>query len=235
MCRSVEVFKIEVKDIFFQVKWKMVVSNSEFVTWCVQGLEPGKTFFLEKVNIGPVRDIIVPGSTVIKSDNQGEAFIPISTKRKGRQILKPGTTMFKGYVLEEKDIEVEPEQTVGKVIITNEMLPHFDSAPGDNCIERLITLIDQIQLNHINEVDRSQLINLLLEYNELFVLDENNLGYINESRESVSTLDSVPVRRPTYRHPEHVKEIIAGMVKDTLDKGIIENSRSVFSRYSTGR
>ena len=114
------------------------------MTWCVQGLEPGNTFFLKKLNIGPVRDVIVPGSIVIKSDNQGEAFIPISTKRKGRQILKPGTTMFKGFDLEEKDLEVEPEQTVGKVIITNEMLPHFDSAQEDNRLERLNTLLDEI-------------------------------------------------------------------------------------------
>ena len=83
-------------------------------------------------------------------------------------------------------------------------------------------------MNHINEVDHTQLINLLLEYNELFVLGENELGCINESPESIPMLDSVPVRGPMYRHPEHAKEIIAGMIKDMLDKGIFENSASVY-------
>ena len=228
MCRSVEVFKIEVSEIFFQVKTKMVVPSNKLTTWHVSGLEPGKTYLLEKVNIGPVRDILVPVSIVIKANHQGDIYIPISTKRKNRQVLKPGTTMFEGHVLEEKDIETEPVERVNQIRVTNEMLPHFDSAQGDSRRERLNNLIDQIHLNHVNEVDRNCLISLLLEYNQLFVLGENELGHINESPESIPMLDSMPVRGPMYRHPEHAKTIIAEMIKDMLEKGIIENSTAVY-------
>ena len=67
-----------------------------------------------------------------------------------------------------------------------------------------------------------------MEYNELFVLSDSELGCIKEPPEGIPLLDSIPVRGPLYRHPEQAKALIQSMIQDMLEKGVIENSTAIY-------
>ena len=90
-----EVLKVEVNETFLQIRKKVIVTSSKIGTWCIKDLEPETLFLLTKVNVGQVKEIIVPSSIVVKTNNLVEIFIPLTTKTRIRQVLKPGTTIFK--------------------------------------------------------------------------------------------------------------------------------------------
>ena len=121
-----------------------------------------------------------------------------------------------------------PTASVNKVGIANDMLPHFDIAPGGDRFDRLKYLIKQLDLAHLDESQSKKLECLLLEFNSLFVLDKTELGCIQGPEENFPMLDTCPVRAPMYRHPEQAKETISEMIEEMLEKGVIEPSSALY-------
>ena len=124
----------------------------------------------------------------------------------------------------------EQSEVVGAVgCIENTLLPHSDHAlvEGDRRM-KLEEIMKKLDWSHLSQGQRAELQELILENNQLFILNDKELGQLKVKEAHIETIDPEPVRRPLYRHPENAREIIAEMVEDMLEKGVIEDSTALY-------
>ena len=136
------------------------------------------------------------------------------------------TPIFDCYICNPIPLQVNTLQTP----ISNDMLPYTDhpSEILQSRKDKLISLFRGLELTHLNNKEIDKLKQVILQNENLFVLDDKDIGLINVPDNHITMLDNIPVRMPLYRHPEKAKEIISKMIQEMLDKDIIEESFAVY-------
>ena len=77
------------------------------------------------------------------------------------------------------------------------------------------------------EIDeRSQLTELIEEFQDVFVLSPAELGHTNVVERTIDTGDSAPLRQPPRRIPFALRVKVDEMVKDMMTQGVIQQSSS---------
>ncbi len=105
----------------------------------------------------------------------------------------------------------------------NDLLPQNDTTSKKGTrVQRLDKLIKQQNFGHLSSSERTELEALILENDPLFILSESELGIISGPPEHIKVSDRQPCRGPRYRYPEQAKHIIADMLEDMEEKGIID-------------
>ena len=123
-----------------------------------------------------------------------------------------------------------PSKVRANQVIDNAMVPRPPYDPHENLsrVDRLEKLISELDLGGIGKQQKESLTQLLIRHEKLSILDNTELGLIKVPENTISLVDTTPVRMPLYRHPERAKDIIETMIQDMLSKGIIEPSYAAY-------
>ena len=114
--------------------------------------------------------------------------------------------------------------------IDNAMIPQIEESneEGLSRREKLVRLINQLDLSNINSKSKVKLENLITKHENLFILDKTEMGLIKVPDNHIELVDNTPIRMPLYRHPEKAKDIIQAMIQEMIDKDIIEPSYAAY-------
>ena len=157
----------------------------------------------------------------VKVNNDQTIPCPITNNTKVTKTFKVGT-LFGWY---------EKGEVNSPLIrhIQNYLLPHSDqvSIPG-GCKEKLNHLLSKLPMSHLKKTQKTELNKVILANDQLFLLEEGELGTLNVPLVGIEVTDARPVRTPMYRYPETSKEIISQMLEDMEARRIIEKSTSAW-------
>ena len=78
----------------------------------------------------------------------------------------------------------------------------------------------------LNDLQREQLYNLLMQYEDVFATDKSDLGRTSGVTHSIDTGSSKPIRQPVRRLPLSKQEEASDLLHEMLDQDIIQPSRS---------
>lgn len=166
----------------------------------------------------------------LKVSSNKEVYVPLVNSTKGVVKLRIGTLVGTYNKIDEKDItSITP--TCRKIEIKNDLIPesmNVDSGQGCTREEKLENLITQQDWSHLDNEQQSQLKNIIMQNQEVFILDKNELGKFKDVQGHINISDSQPVRTPIYRYPEKAKQLIADMLEDMEAKDIIETSTAAW-------
>ena len=92
--------------------------------------------------------------------------------------------------------------------------------------------LDDIDLtsSSLSENDKSRLIDLLIEYCDVFVNSDLDLGRAHRFTHKIDTGDNAPFRQRPYRIPQSQLEMVDKNIEEMLNKGIIQESNSPWSQ-----
>lgn len=164
---------------------------------------------------------------VVRVNSEGKIPVVIDNPSKVGIQLKPGTVVAH-YEIYEGIVETMSQQ-VRKTEITNELIPSPPiSQPGETRTLMLENLIQSQDWSHLTPYQATLLKAEIRKHPELFVLGPKDLGTIPGPPAHINIENQVPCRTAPYRYPENAKEIIAGMLSEMQEKGIIEPSTSAW-------
>lgn len=83
--------------------------------------------------------------------------------------------------------------------------------------------------DHISSAEKELLFTVLLEYKDVFSLQEREMGRTSLTRHRIHTGDSPPIHCPSNRIPQARKEEVRKLLEDMLGKGVIQPSDSPWS------
>lgn len=137
---------------------------------------------------------------------------------------------FSSQILQDTRVVRQINETAVPPIISNAMLPDILDKESKDLprIEKLKGLIKKQDFNHLTREQRGQLRQLLLNYEQMFILDSTDIGTIKIPPQEIPLADPTPVRGPQYRHPDKAREIIHQMLAEMKEKDIIESSTAAW-------
>ena len=80
--------------------------------------------------------------------------------------------------------------------------------------------------DNLSSVEKEQLYGLLLEHSDVFSSSNADLGRTDRLKHSIDTAGSHPVRQPVRRVPLVQREEIRRLLKDMLERDVIQPSTS---------
>ena len=83
-------------------------------------------------------------------------------------------------------------------------------------------------MSHLRKTQKAELSKVILAHDQLFLLEEGELGTLNVPPVEIELTDANPMWAPMYRYPEASKEIISKMLEDMEAREIIEKSTSAW-------
>ena len=98
-------------------------------------------------------------------------------------------------------------------------------SPSSNRQHHLLTMLNQEQWN-ADEATRHQLQSLVLEYEDVFAVDDSELGRAQDVTHSIDTGDQHPIRQHPRRIPFALRGQVEEMVEKMLQQGVIKQSKS---------
>ncbi len=99
---------------------------------------------------------------------------------------------------------------------------------GNTRQEKLQTLLDQTNWEHLEANEKRQLFKVILKHHPLSILEEKDLGLMKTTPAHIQVADPTPCRSVIYRYTDKAKEIIKGMIEDMKRKNIIETSTAAW-------
>ena len=101
-------------------------------------------------------------------------------------------------------------------------------APNSN----FLSWLDEIDLSSssLSENEKSNLVNLLVEYSDVFVTSDLDLGKAHRFSHKIDTGKNDPFRQRPYRIPQSQLAMIDKHIEEMLNKGIIQESNSPWSQ-----
>lgn len=87
----------------------------------------------------------------------------------------------------------------------------------------------QLNLEHLNEIEKDSVRRLLREYSDIFFLEGQKLKAVTLIEHEIKTTDDFPIRSKIFRHPPAAKEEGERLIQDQLAQGIIEPSKSPYN------
>lgn len=106
---------------------------------------------------------------------------------------------------------INPIPIIGKSLISKEIIK------------------DLIRTSHLNENEKSALINTIYENQTVLLRQNEKLSATSIIKHIINTKDETPVYTRTYRYPHHFKKDVEDQIQEMIDSGIIKNSNSPYS------
>ena len=155
-------------------------------------------------------------------------FVPVINNTKIKVILHPGTLLVKYEIIKKEEIETEDTPSV-VAKIREALGPNNDNVPQfDTRWEKLQFILKNRDWSHLETEQQKHLFKLIKQHQELFIVDQGELGLIDSEPAHIQVDDPRPCRTPLYRYPEAAKIAIQTILQDLRDKGIIENSTAAW-------
>lgn len=131
-------------------------------------------------------------------------------------------TLYKGTHIG----EVEDASDINIVEPSEEMM-----APSGPTLDIGQTFFKDIDLNHacLDDNGKERLMELLLQYRDIFAKDDFDLGRSNVAQHRIPTTCDLPIKQRPYRVPEALKPIVSEHISNMYRKGIISPSHSCWA------
>ena len=94
---------------------------------------------------------------------------------------------------------------------------------------RLNKLKEILNLEHLSQTEREQVLRLLRKHADRFQLEGDGLSTTNVTKHRIITIDDHPVNHKQYRLPHSLREEADKQVSELLEKGIIKSSKSPYN------
>ena len=87
-------------------------------------------------------------------------------------------------------------------------------------------LFDQLRIDHLNTDEKSKLLKVISQHDDIFFLEGNQLSFTSAIKHTIRTKDEMPIHAKSYRYPFCHKEEVKRQITQLLDQGIIRHSNS---------
>lgn len=104
-----------------------------------------------------------------------------------------------------------------------------NSNPNPNLSDRVKLLKENLRLDHLNNEEKSSILDICLEYNDIFFLPNDTLTATKSVKHKITVTDPTPINSKIYRYPEIHKAEVDKQIKKMLNQGIIRPSVSPYS------
>ena len=94
---------------------------------------------------------------------------------------------------------------------------------------RLNNILSNINLDHLNEEEKTSIIDVIEQYQDVFYLEGDKLDSTDATTHKISVSKNTPVFTKQYRLPVSQKESVDAEVKKMLQNGIIKESNSAWN------
>lgn len=94
----------------------------------------------------------------------------------------------------------------------------------NSCLKR--KLFDQLRIDHLNTDEKSKLLKVISQYDDVFFMEGNKLSFTSAIKHSIKTNDEMPIHAKSYRYPFCHREEVKRQISTLLDQGIIRHSSS---------
>lgn len=101
-----------------------------------------------------------------------------------------------------------------------------NTLPKNYHSERLNKIRNLLRVSHLNEEEKSALINLCSEFNHIFYLEGDQLTYTDICSHEIPVSSSAPLHTKSYRYPIIHKEEVNKQISGMLEQNIIRPSSS---------
>lgn len=99
-----------------------------------------------------------------------------------------------------------------------------------NIPERVNEILHKIDVSHCNDEEKKEILNLILEYNDVFHLADDGLTFAKEGEHRIFVKPGTnPVNTKQYRIPHAQKALVQEKIADMLKNKIIEPSTSIWN------
>ena len=159
---------------------------------------------------------LITARAVVKSQSNGG--VPLRVMNLSQQ----PTNLYQGTRLGEL-VKVEESMIAG--VESNDRRkkePHTVSA---HKLEFLQQMVNDVGAD-LSDKDKEVLLELLLEYADIFAVSDEELSHTERLKHSIYTGDSAPVRQPVRRVPPHRRQEVHDLLQDMLKRKIIQPSSS---------
>lgn len=103
----------------------------------------------------------------------------------------------------------------------------FDTNPNE--IKNKSDMRNLLRTEHMNNEERSKLIQLCDEFSDIFHRENEPLTFTNQVKHKILTTDEIPVHTKSYRYPFIHRQEVADQINKMLEDGIIRPSISPYS------
>lgn len=171
-------------------------------------------------------------TVVFKTNELGDWYVPTFSKLDQNITIQPGLYKANGNQTTVNILSNDPEPPYHlpklKLEINNFETLKPIPISGNSLINK--QAIDElIRTNHLNELEKTTLINTLFENQSVLLRQNEQLSATTIIKHKIQTRDEIPVYTKTYRYPHAFKKDVEDQVQEMLDSGIIKNSNSPYS------
>ncbi len=162
--------------------------------------------------------------------DKGVFFVRVANLSSGDIYLKPQTQIG---VLHTVD-HIESGSSIGftrKSPSEEQIYLQETSAQTEGSVGQTALPVDLDNADCTKE-QREQLAKLLKKYEDLFVTEDEDLGFTDKVKHRTLTTDDKPVNQPFHRIPFSQYQEVRNHIKKLLDKGIIRESSSPYASPS---
>lgn len=147
---------------------------------------------------------------LVQTDNQGEFITTIANISSDPVTINPNI------------VNLEP-------FIENKIFSINNIYSDNMSTERKTRIINELRLNHLNQEEKDKIINLCLNYCNLFYLEGDQLTFTNKIKHEIITNNAKPIASKSYRYPQIHREEVKRQINKMLEQNIIEPSTSPWS------
>ena len=170
-------------------------------------LVEGLPSFVEKHPSLEVGSVLLPCAS-------SDIIVPVVNRSDDFITLYEGTN-----IAEIEPVTVPPEETQHKECSATSV------DVDDNLREK--QLRDYVmQQEHLDGTQKDTLLQLLLEFQDVFLFQDDDLGFCNVYPHTINTGNAAPIKQAARRLPYHRRPELQALLQDMLRKGIIRESNS---------
>lgn len=89
--------------------------------------------------------------------------------------------------------------------------------------------LTKLRLNHLNEEEKNEIVNLVSKYPDIFHLENEPLSFTNHVKHQIRTSDELPIYTRNYRFPEIYRKEVDRQIEEMLEHGIVRHSESAWN------
>ena len=161
-------------------------------------MKQGKSIQIEiEVTNTTKHDILLPNQSVLGRSELVQSVTPVEVK-------------FKEWPKAQTEHKLESEPTESKPQVTSELPPH----------------IKGIDLGDLTEEQRKLAIDMLIEEQDSFARDDNDIGMIQDFKLEKNLEDKTPVQKNYITVPRPLYPEVKSYIEDLLNRNFIKKSKS---------
>lgn len=228
---------LENNDVIFQISRGLLVIGGQSIQ-LERETAPvcARVRVAKNIVVPPDCEVVVPAYSVGSVDKSVNSLLePFQfLSQKGllvaRTLVNPEKILFSIVNISNRPVRIKKHTTVASVHEVD--IVQSDSPEGEHVASVLPLHLQSLyerSCDKLSETEKCQLLQLLTEYQDIFVGPDGKFGRTNLVKHSMDTGDSKPIKIPPRRLPYSQREIVENEIAKMLENDVIEPSESPWS------